>query len=87
MSHHANDGSASRVLRGLLREHGYNNDPGPALAAAALQDLKCTRGEHLEAVAQPRYVTYVRGRQVPPGTRYCRRCSKILPTETEAGDA
>lgn len=78
MSHHANDGSASRVLRGLLAAHGYNNDPGLPLAAAAAQDAKCARGEHLEKIAQPRYVTYVAGRQVPPGTRYCHRCFKIL---------
>jgi hypothetical protein len=80
MAHHANDGSASRTLRGLLREHSYHDGSslGALLAAAAEQDAKCRRGEHMETTAQPRYVTYVRGRQVKPGTRYCRRCSKIL---------
>lgn len=79
MSHHANDGSASRALRSLLQDHGYRNDPRPELAAAAEQDAKCARGEHLEAVAEPRRVTYIGfGVRVEPGTRYCRRCKKIL---------
>ncbi len=82
VSHHANDGSASRVLRGLLRQHGYAPASLPGLlAAAAAQDIACTEGRHMERVAQPRYVTYVAGEQVPPGTRYCRRCYRILPPE------
>lgn len=80
MSHHANDGSASRTLRGLLRQHGYNDGSslGPLLERYEAQREACWRGEHDEATAQPRYVTYVRGRQVKPGTRYCRFCSTIL---------
>jgi hypothetical protein len=80
VSHHANDGSASRTLRGLLRQHGYRDAStlGQLLAAVAEQDAKCRRGEHMETTAQPKYVTYVRGRQVQPGTRYCRRCPAIL---------
>lgn len=87
MSHHANDGSASRALRGLLKQHGYNNDISGPLAAAAAQDARCAQGEHDEAEARPRYVTYVQGRQVSPGTRYCRRCWAILPGERPSGPA
>lgn len=76
----------NRIL-GLKPGTHIHHDPGPSpyeracgmMAAAATQDAKCARDEHDEVVAKPRYVTYVGGRQVPPGTRYCRRCSKILP--------
>ena len=81
--HHANDGTASRILRGLLREHGTGGDLGAALTAVASQKARCLRGEHDETVAKPGYVTYVRGSQVRPGTRYCRFCSRILSTATQ----
>ena len=59
---------------------GY--DPAAELATAlsrrATQQARCTDGEHDVRVAKPGYVTYVRGRQVEPGTRYCCFCSVIL---------
>ncbi len=79
MTHHANDGSASKVHRALIRQHGYHNDPGPLLAAAAAIAARCAAGEHDETVAEPRRVTYLgMGVRVEPGTRYCCRCKKIL---------
>jgi len=67
----------------------YRPGPSPAerysamIAAAAGQDAACAEGRHDETVAKPRYVTYVAGQQVPPGTRYCRRCRQILPAPGE----
>lgn len=78
---------------GFKRGTNYNQkigrwQAGPAaeLLAAASQQARCQRGEHDETEAQPRRVTYVAGRQVPPGTRYCRYCSTILPAEENAND-
>jgi hypothetical protein len=79
MAHHANDGTASGILRGLLRQHGYNNNPGALLAAAALLAARCAEGDHSETVAEERRVTYLgMGVRVEPGTRYCRYCKTIL---------
>jgi len=87
VSHHANDGSASRARRALVKEHGYTTHDAAAAAitAAQVQAVRCARGEHDETVAKQGYVTYVRGSQVQPGTRYCRFCSAILrrPEEKE----
>lgn len=84
MTHHANDGSASRALRGLLATHGYNTGTalGPLLARMAAQQARCIQGEHDERVAEQRRVTYVAGRQVRPGARYCHFCSAILEVPT-----
>jgi hypothetical protein len=88
MAHHANDGSASRVLRGLLREHGYNSNPGPLLATAAAQDARCAQGQHDETTAREGYVTHIGlGRRVEPGTRYCRYCKAILGEKRDAPSA
>ena len=76
--HHANDGTASRIRRALARQAGPPLDLAPALLAVASQQARCTRGEHDKTEARKGYVTYVRGRQVPPGTRYCQFCSAIL---------
>jgi hypothetical protein len=79
MTHHANDGSASRVHRALIKQHGYCNDAGPVLAAAATLAARCANGDHNETVAQSGRVTYLAfGKRVEPGTRYCRYCSVIL---------
>lgn len=43
------------------------------------QPYRCHLGEHDEAIAEPKRVTYVRGHQVPPGTRYCRFCGSLEP--------
>lgn len=62
--------------------------PPPAaavIAAAAAQDARCAAGEHDEAIAKKGYVTYIRGRQVKSGTRYCYRCKVILPAEASDG--
>jgi hypothetical protein len=83
--HHANDGTASRILRGLLSTHGYDNGPGTverAVLHIENQRVRCARGEHNEREARKGYVTYVglpgRKRQVHPGTRYCHFCQLIL---------
>lgn len=79
MTHHANDGSASRIHRSLIRQHGYCNDPSPLLAAAAAIRERCEQGEHTPVVAEARRVTYIGyGRRVEPGTRYCCYCKTIL---------
>jgi hypothetical protein len=54
---------------------------GQQIAAAAAQDARCSTGEHAETTAKKGYATYVGGRQVQPGTRYCRRCKLILGSE------
>ena len=78
MAHHANDGTASRILRGLLRERGYHPDPRPELATATTQDAKCAVGEHDEVTTEPGRVSYLGIRRLAVGTRYCRRCFTIL---------
>lgn len=57
------------------------------LVAYFSQAVRCGRGEHDETTARLRYVTYVRGRQVRPGTRYCRYCSTILPEKRGGEDS
>jgi hypothetical protein len=49
-----------------------------AITASYAQAERCAQGTHAETVAEPRRVTYVDGKQVAPGTRYCRYCSTIL---------
>lgn len=72
---------------GFRRGTNYNwkigrPDPRAELAAAltmtADRSAKCAQGEHDEAVAEPRRVTYIQGRRVATGTRYCRWCSLII---------
>jgi len=85
VSHHANDGSASRIRRALAREHGHTTRATAAAATTAAQSQAagCARSEHDEAVAEKGRVTYLAfGRRVEPGTRYCRYCSVILAGET-----
>ena len=53
-----------------------------ALVHYFTQAERCAHGEHDERVAEQRRVTYVGGRQVAPGTRYCRYCSAILTAAT-----
>ena len=82
---------------GFKRGSNYNHrmvhadyDPQAELAAAlttqVTQDAKCAAGEHAERVAAPGRVTYMAfGKRVEPGTRYCRWCSRILPTREGSG--
>lgn len=53
------------------------------ILAAASQAQRCQDGEHTWATARPTNVTYVHGRQVPPGTRYCWFCTAIAEDETD----
>jgi hypothetical protein len=85
--HHANDGTASRIHRALIKEHGYTThaDASAVVTAAQAQAARCERGEHDEAVAEKGRVTWLAfGRRVEPGTRYCRYCSAVLPPEDAA---
>jgi hypothetical protein len=69
------------------RMRGQEN-PAAVLAAAACQTAACARGEHDETAARAGYTTYVAGRQVEPGTRYCRYCFIVLPaTKPPAGSS
>ncbi len=89
MTHHANDGSASRIHRALVREYGYTTRSAAAAVIAAAEDqaARCARGEHDEAVAEKGRVTYLAyGKRIEPGTRYCRFCSVILADDKGAGD-
>jgi len=52
-------------------------DARAVIAAAHALDAACRRGEHAEATAQRGRLGF--GVHVEPGTRYCRRCSMILP--------
>ena len=56
------------------------------IVAAAAQQARCAAGAHDVTVARPRYVTYVRGRKVEPGTQYCRYCSTILAGDRVGAD-
>jgi len=90
MSHHANDGSASRIHRALVKEYGYTTRGAAATVIAVAQDQadRCACGEHDEAVAEKGHVTWLAfGKRVEPGTRYCRYCSAILPGSEEVADA
>jgi hypothetical protein len=76
------------MKRGTNYNHrmGSRLDPDAGLlATAAAQSERCERGEHDEAIAEKGRVTYLgRGRRIKPGTRYCQRCSAILPGESPA---
>lgn len=65
------------IHRALIDQRRRADDA--ALVAYFTQADRCAQDEHDEAVAKPGRTTYVGGRQVPPGTRYCRYCSASLP--------
>ena len=84
MSHHANDGSASRARRALGQQAGPQPDPAAAMAALYAQQARCARGEHAVVEAKDGYVTYVRGERLAPGTRWCCCCHVILTDQEPA---
>jgi hypothetical protein len=59
-----------------------NYDPRAEIAAGIALGAACARGEHEEATAEPKRVTYAGGRRLAVGTRYCCRCGTILAEGT-----
>jgi hypothetical protein len=72
-------GSGLHLMAGIY-------DPRAEMAATqsreAARQARCAEGEHDVRVAQQGYATYICGRRVQPGTRYCHFCAVILAGDT-----
>lgn len=53
-------------------------DVAAELARAAAQDAACAAGVHDIAEVPLRHITWVAGERLEPGSKYCRKCHRIL---------